>query len=246
MQFSYGSRCRAVQLMLSGVSVAEAARTCGASRATGYRWRAHYRAEGWRGLRDHPSTPHGQPRRLSPEAEAEILAVRLRTRDGPQRVGAIVGRAASTVGKVLRRLGHSRLPKAPRPAVIRYERERPGELLHIDIKKLGRFWQVGKRIHRDGVQRSPRAGWHHVHVAIDDHTRLAYSEVLPSEGANDAVGFLVARLSLVSPNRASLVEAVMTDNGSAYRSCALARGLRGSRAPPPPHPSLHPAHQRQG
>ena len=217
MQFSYGSRCRAVQLMLSGLSVAEAARTCGASRATGYRWRAHYRAEGWRGLRDHPSTPHGQPRRLSPEAEAEILAVRLRTRDGPQRVGAIVGRAASTVGKVLRRLGHSRLPKAPRPAVIRYERERAGELLHIDIKKLGRFWQVGKRIRRDGVRRSPRAGWHHVHVAIDDHTRLAYSEVLPSEGANDAVAFLRRACGWFA-EQGIAVEAVMTDNGSAYRS----------------------------
>ena len=125
--------------------------------------------------------------------------MRLRSNEGPQRVGAIVGRAASTVGKVLRRLGYSRPPKAPQPTVLRYERERPGELLHIDIKKLGRFWHVGKRIRQDGVQRSPRAGWHHVHVAVDDHTRIAYSEVLPSEGASDAVAFLRACLSLVCP-----------------------------------------------
>ena len=143
MRFSYESRCRAVQLMESGTSVAQAARMCGASRATGYRWWARYRAEGWRGLHERPPIRHHQPRRLSPEAEAEILAVRLRSNEGPQRVGAIVGRAASTVGKVLRRLGYSRPPKAPQPTVLRYERERPGELLHIDIKKLGRFWQVG-------------------------------------------------------------------------------------------------------
>ena len=105
MRFSYESRCRAVQLMESGTSVAQAARMCGASRATGYRWWARYRAEGWRGLHERPPIPHHQPRRLSPEAEAEILAVRLRSNEGPQRVGAIVGRAASTVGKVLPSLG---------------------------------------------------------------------------------------------------------------------------------------------
>ena len=237
MRFSYESRCRAVQLLESGTSVAEAARMCGASRATGYRWWARYRAEGWRGLHERPPIPHHQPRRLSPEAEAEILAVRLRSNEGPQRVGAIVGRAASTVGKVLRRLGYSRPPKAPQPTVLRYERERPGELLHIDIKKLGRFWHVGKRIRQDGVQRSPRAGWHHVHVAVDDHTRIAYSEVLPSEGASDAVAFL-ERAYRWYAQQGITVESVMTDNGSAYRSAlwreaCVAHALRHLRTRPP-------------
>ena len=236
MRFSYESRCRAVQLMESGTSVAEAARMCGASRATGYRWWARYRAEGWRGLHERPPIPHHQPRRLSPEAEAEILAVRLRSNEGPQRVGAIVGRAASTVGKVLRRLGYSRPPKAPQPTVLRYERERPGELLHIDIKKLGRFWHVGKRIRQDGVQRSPRAGWHHVHLAVDDHTRIAYSEVLPSEGASDAVAFL-ERAYRWYAQQGITVESVMTDNGSAYRSAlwreaCVAHALRHLRTRP--------------
>ena len=245
MRFSYESRCRAVQLLESGTSVAQAARMCGASRATGYRWWARYRAEGWRGLHERPPIPHHQPRRLSPEAEAEILAVRLRSNEGPQRVGAIVGRAASTVGKVLRRLGYSRPPKAPQPTVLRYERERPGELLHIDIKKLGRFWHVGKRIRQDGVQRSPRAGWHHVHVAVDDHTRIAYSEVLPSEGASDAVAFLERAYRWYAQQDIT-VESVMTDNGSAYRSAlwreaCVAHALRHLRTRP-----LHPAHQRQG
>ena len=217
MRFSYESRCRAVQLMLKGTSAARAAQACGASPATGYRWWTRYRAEGWTGLRDRPSTPHHQPRRLSAEAEAEIVAVRLRSHDGPQRIAAIVGRAASTVGKVLHRRGYARVPKAPRPPVVRYERERPGELLHIDIKKLGRFWQVGKRIRRDGRRRSPHAGWQHVHVAIDDHTRLAYSEVLPSERAGDAVAFL-ERACRWFAAQGITVEAVMTDNGGAYRS----------------------------
>ena len=186
--------------MESGTSVAQAARMCGASRATRLPLGGHdIGLRAGEGLHERPPIPHHQPRRLSPEAEAEILAVRLRSNEGPQRVGAIVGRAASTVGKVLRRLGYSRPPKAPQPTVLRYERERPGELLHIDIKKLGRFWHVGKRIRQDGVQRSPRAGWHHVHVAVDDHTRIAYSEVLPSEGASDAVAFLERAYHLVCP-----------------------------------------------
>ena len=136
----------------------------------------------------------------------------------------------------LRRLGRSRLPREPRPPVVRYERERPGELLHIDTKKLGRFWHVGKRICRDGVQRSPRAGWQHVHVAVDDHTRLAYAEVLPSDRRGDAVAFLERALRWYAAQGIT-VEAVMTDNGSAYRSRAwLERctqlGLRHLRTRP--------------
>ena len=143
--------------------------------------------------------------------------MRERTAAGPQVVGAILDRAASTVGKVLRRLGDSRLPREPRPPVVRYERERPGELLHIDTKKLGRFWHVGKRILRDGVQRSPRAGWQHVHVAVDDHSRLAYVEVLPTDRQGDAIAFLERALAWYR-ERGITVEAVMTDNGPAYVS----------------------------
>ena len=217
MRYSIESRCRAVQLMEGGVRPAEAAASIGASRATGYRWWTRYLAEGWEGLRDRPCTPHRQPRRLPSEVEAEILAVRERTAAGPQVVGAILDRAASTAGKVLRRLGHSRLPREPRPPVVRYERERPGELLHIDTKKLGRFWHVGKRILRDGVQRSPRAGWQHVHVAVDDHSRLAYVEVLPTDRQGDAIAFLERALAWYH-ERGITVEAVMTDNGPAYVS----------------------------
>ncbi len=120
--------------------------------------------------------------------------------------------------------------------MVRYERERPGELLHIDTKKLGRFWHVGKRILRDGVQRSPRAGWQHVHVAVDDHSRLAYVEVLPSDRRADALAFLERALRWYRA-QGLVVEEVMTDNGSAYRSrawrerCATL-GLRHLRTQP--------------
>ena len=223
MLYSYEARCRAVSAMRSGMSPARAAASVGASRATGYRWWVRYRAGGWaaagRRLGERPSTPKRQPRRLSTAEEAEIVAARERSGAGPLTLGAMLGRPASTVGKVLRRLGRSRLPREPRPPVVRYERERPGELLHIDTKKLGRFWHVGKRILNDGVTRSPRAGWQHVHVAVDDHSRLAYAEVLPSDRRHDALAFLERTLRWFGEQGVT-VEAVMTDNGPAYASHA--------------------------
>ena len=205
---------------------------------------------GWAGLQERPSTPKHQPRRLDAAAEGEILAARTRSGAGPVTLGAVLGRPASTVGKVLRRLGHSRRPRAPRPPVVRYERAQPGELLHLDTKKLGRFWHVGKRITRDGLRRSPRAGWQHVHVAIDDHSRLAYAEVRPSDRQGDALAFL-ERARAWFRAQGIAVQAVMTDNGPAYRSHAwrqhcAAHDLRHLRTRPytPPHQwqggTLHP------
>ena len=236
MRYSYETRCRAVDAMLGGMSPAEAASSVGASRATGYRWLRRYRTGGWAGLRERPSTPRHQPRRLTPAEEAEIVAARERSGAGPLTLGALLGRPASTIGKVLRRLGRSRLPREPRPPVVRYERERPGELLHIDTKKLGRFFNVGKRILRDGVTRSPYAGWQHVHVAVDDHSRLAYAEVLPTDRRGDALAFLERALRWFGEQGVS-VEAVMTDNGPAYASHAwregcAERGLRHLRTRP--------------
>ena len=225
MRYSFETRCRAVAAMLAGVRPGAAAQAVGASRATGYRWWRRYLAEGWAGLHERRSTPRRQPRRLDPSAEAEILAARQRSGAGPVTLGALLGRPASTVGKVLRRLGHSRRPRPPRPPrppVVRYERDQPGELLHLDTKKLGRFWHVGKRILNDGVARSPRAGWQHVHVAVDDHSRLAYAEVRPSDRREDALAFLDRALAWVRAQGIA-VQAVMTDNGPAYRSHAWQR-----------------------
>jgi transposase InsO family protein len=217
MRFSFESRCRIVRLILDGASPQAAAVAFGASRATGYRLWRRYEQGGWEALRDRPSRPRRQPRRLAPECEAEIAAVRARTLAGPLVLAAILERPASTIGKVLRRLGLSRLPKPERDPVIRYERQRCGELLHVDTKRLNRFWHVGKAILKDGRRRSPGAGWHFLHVAIDDHSRLAYAEVLSSEDGRACAAFLARALAWYR-EQGTVVERVLTDNAGAYRS----------------------------
>ncbi len=219
MRYSYESRCRAVSALIDRWSVAVVASGSGASRAAVYRWWARFQSGGWDALRDRRSTPRSHPRRLPPEAEAEILTVRERSGSGPQVIAVIVGRAASTVGKVLRRHGKSRLERGPRPVVQRYERARPGELVHIDTKKLGRFWSVGKRVLGPGTKRSRGAGWQYLHVAIDDHSRLAYAEVLAREDAAACAAFL-RRAAAWYADLGITVERVMTDNAKAYRSHA--------------------------
>lgn len=217
MRFSWESRCRMVMLVEAGMLLHEAAASCGASRATGYRWWARYRQGGWAALRDRSCRPRSHPRRLPVEVEQVIVAVRRRTNAGPVVIAAITGHPASTVGKVLRRWGCSRLPRAERDPVIRYERDRPGELVHVDTKKLGRFHVVGKRILKDAVKRSRHAGWQHLHVAIDDHTRLAYAEVLAGQDAQACAGFLDRAIAWYADHDIH-VERVMTDNAWAYRS----------------------------
>jgi transposase InsO family protein len=187
------------------------------SRATAYRLLQRYRDEGWEGLRDRPSTPKHQPRRLSREVEAEIVAIRRCTQAGPVVIAAMTRRPASTVGKVLRRWGCSRLPRPVRDPIRRYERERPGELVHVDTKKLGRFHVVGKRILQDGVQRSPRAGWQHLHIAIDDHSRLAYTEVLAGQDRQSCAAFLRRAVAWYAAHGIQ-VERVLSDNAKAYHS----------------------------
>jgi transposase InsO family protein len=219
MRFSFESRCRIVGLILEGVSPPQAAASFGASRATGYRLWARYQEGGWAALADRPSTPRRQPRRLSMAAEEEILQWREHLAAGPLVIAAAVGRPASTVGKVVRRAGRSRLPRPTRDPRARYERANPGELLHVDTKKLGRFFQVGKRILADGVQRSPHAGWQHLHVAIDDHSRLAYCELLASERKEDCCAFLKRAVAWYAEHGIT-VERVLSDNAKAYHSHA--------------------------
>jgi transposase InsO family protein/transposase-like protein len=218
MRFSFESRCRIVELIIAGESPQEAAASCGASRATGYRLWRRYRQGGWGGLRDQPSTPKHQPRRLDAAVEAEIVAWREHLRAGPLVLSAVLDRPASTIGKVLRRLGCSRLPRPARASGVRYERATAGELLHVDTKKLGRFWTVGKRIvARADTAESRGAGWHWLHIAIDDHSRLAYAELLSSEDRFACAAFLV-RAAAWYREQGIAVERVLTDNANAYHS----------------------------
>jgi transposase InsO family protein len=213
-----------VALIEAGMSPPLAAAKGGASRATGYRLLARYRAGGWAGLCDRPSTPHRQPRRLCPEAEQLIVAARRCSAYGPVRLAGLVPHPPSTIGKVLRRHGCSRLPRPAGAArcARRYERERPGELLHIDTKRLGRFWEPGKRVLGDQAgrpHRNRRVGWQHLHVAIDDHSRLAYAELLPGQDAEACVHFLERAVAWYQEQGVA-IELLLTDNAKAYHSRA--------------------------
>src|SRR5215210_5941870 len=200
-RLSWESRCEIVALIEAGMSLPLAAARGGASRASGYRLWWRYQQGGWAALRDRPSTPLRQPRRLCAEAEQAILAARRRSAWGPVRLAGLVPHPPSTIGKVLRRHGCSRLPRpagATARCARRYERERPGELLHVDTKQLGRFWEPGKRVlgsEAGRPHRNRRIGWQHLHVAIDDHSRLAYVELLPGRDAEPCVGFLERALA---------------------------------------------------
>ena len=219
MRFSFESRCRLVSRVLAGESPQAAAAACGASRATGYRLWRRYEQGGWAALLDRPPVPKRQPRRLAPELEQRILAARAYAKAGPVQVAAQLGLPASTVWKVLRRHGVSRLRLPVREPVQRYERARPGELLHVDSKKLGRFWTIGKRVYGDRLTRNSGAGWQYLHVAVDDHSRLAYCELLPSERPRDCVAFLRSAVAWYAEHNVS-IERVLSDNGNGYRSFA--------------------------
>jgi len=220
MRFSFESRCRLVSLVLAGYSPQAAAAACGASRATGYRLWRRYQEGGWSALADRPPVPKRQPRRLPRELEQRILAARASAKAGPLIVAGQLGLPASTVWKVLRRYGVSRLQLPAREPVRRYERARPGELLHVDIKKLGRFWTLGKRVlGSEAGTRNRHAGWQYLHLAIDDHSRLAYAELLPTERPADCVAFLRRAVGWYA-ERGITVERVLSDNGNGYRSFA--------------------------
>lgn len=219
MRYSVESRLRVVRLIERGMAPAVAARASGASRASAYRWWRQYRDAGWQGVCDRSSVPHRQPRRLSREAELEILAARRYANAGPVIVAGLLGRPPSTVWKVLRRYGCSRLTRRPVELPRRYERARPGELVHVDIKRLGRFHTPGKRVFGDDVPRNRHAGWQYVHLAIDDHSRLAYAEILPTESPTDCARFL-RRATSWDHDQGVHIERVISDNGNGYRSFA--------------------------
>jgi transposase InsO family protein len=200
-----------------GWTVAAAAGAAGLSGRQAYRWLARYRAGGTAALSDRSSAPRRCRHQVPAARVAEIERRRRERLSGPA-IARQLAMPVSTVGGILRRLGLGKLAALePRPPVVRYERERPGELIHIDTKKLGRIEGIGHRI--TGNRRDSRrgAGWEAVHVCIDDASRLAYSEVLADERRTSAVPFLQRAVGWFA-RQGVTVERVMTDNGSAYRS----------------------------
>lgn len=222
----------------AGQSVAVVAAALGVTPRTVRKWRARFAAEGEAGLRDRSARPLRCPTRLLPATSAQIEALRRQRRSGPA-IARQLGLPVSTVGLELRRLGLGRLRALdPRPEIIRYEREHPGELIHIDIKKLGRIDGVGHRItgNRAGQSNKRGTGWEYLHVAIDDASRLAFTAMMPDEKTQGAVAFLNAAIAWFQAHGVT-VQRVMTDNGSAYKSKAFAhaiaaRGLKHKRTRP--------------
>jgi len=214
---TYRTRHDLVRRLGQGVPVLEVARAFGVSATTVRKWRRRFQEEGPSGLQDRRSTPRSCPHRTAPAKEAEVGRLR-RLRLLMRAIARRVRLALSTVAAVLKRQGLSRLPPLePPPVVRRYERKRPGELLHVDIKKLGRFREIGHRIDGRRHDRNRGAGWEHVHVCVDDHTRLAYVEVLPDEGKETACAFLERAVAWYR-SKGVQPERVLSDNGSAYRS----------------------------
>jgi transposase InsO family protein len=226
-----------LRVIEQGWTVKAAAAACETSPRTCGKWVSRYRAARESGLLDRSSAPHVVANRTGERRIEAIAALRRLRFTGPE-IAELLGMPLSTVSGILQRIGLGRLGRLGLEPAERYERERPGELIHIDVKKLGRIQGgAGKRV-RDGLRQhyQPRftdadgherkaVGWDFVHVAIDDATRLAYAETHPDEKATTASGFL-ARAIAFYRRHGITVERVMTDNGSAYRSAIHALACR--------------------
>lgn len=214
-------------------STPDAAAAAGITPRTAYKWLARYRLGGRQALEDRSSVPTRQPRRTAPEVIARIVAAR-HERMTAWAIAVRLQVPRSTVAAILARLGLNTLASLePAAPVTRYERARPGELVHLDIKPLGRIVRIGHRIHGDRRTHVHGAGWEYVHVAVDDFSRAAYVEVLAEQNGATTTGFLRRTIHWFA-RRGVAIERVLTDNGSAYISrrfqhYAARAGVRLSR-----------------
>ena len=216
-----------VRQVESGQTPEVAARAAGVCPRTVRKWLARFRAEGLAGLQDRSSRPHRLHRPTAVATVKQIEVLR-RQRFTGQQIARDLGVSPATVSRVLRRLGLNRIAALqPAEPVRRYERERPGELIHIDIKKLGRFERTGHRVtgDRTGQSNSRGIGWEYLHLAVDDHSRLAYSEIFSDETRRSCLRFLFNALRFFRRHGIA-VERVMTDNGPAFKSRRYAKALR--------------------
>jgi transposase InsO family protein len=208
-------RERLVLLVDAGATITAAALAVGCSRQTGSKWVG--RARRGEGLEDRSSRPRRSPRRTPDAVERAVLRARRELRLGPHPLAWALGLAASTVHAILARNGCSRLrPRQAREAIVRYERERPGELLHVDVKKLGRIGRPGHRVTGDRTRRSRGAGWRYLFAAIDDATRLGFARLYADETADSALAFLDACERFYG-RHGIRIERVLTDNGTCFK-----------------------------
>jgi len=243
----HGRRLLVQRVRNEGMPVAHVAKAMGVSRQCAHRWVARFDAEGDVGLMDRSSRPHRMPTRISPAVEAAVVAARARHRRGPDWLGPELGIPARTVTRILRRNGVARLwecdpltgerIRASKTTAVRYERDRPGELIHVDVKKIGRIppgggWRAhGRHMGGSTAKKKRRIGYDYVHSAVDDHSRLAYSEIQPDERGDTCAGFVARAADYFVDHGITRIEAVMTDNHWSYtKSPVFAQVLSGLEA----------------
>ena len=217
----------ALSVIEGRLSKAQAARDFGVSAKIVARWVERYKAEGRVGMVDRSSRPHRLRSPISQETADRIIALR-RQRWTGSHIAMQTGVSPATVSRVLKRAGLSKLKDLdPVEPARRYERDHPGELIHLDIKKLGRFERVGHRItgDRTGQSNSRGVGWEYVHVCVDDASRVAFTDIFPDEKATSAVAFLRAAVAYYQ-SLGVTVSRVMTDNGSCYKAFAFRDACR--------------------
>ncbi len=221
----YGRALLVRRVLEEGLRPLEVAQAMGVSARTVYKWVRRYREEGAAGLHDRSSRPHRCPHATSAERVQQVVA-RRRRRQTYRQIAQQLGMSQSTVGRLLKAAGLNRLAylEPPRP-VNRYEHAAPGDMLHLDIKKLGRFRRPGHRVTGNRRQDSAGAGWEYVHVAIDDHSRMAYASLHADETGRSACQALISALRYYA-SLGIRFRQVLTDNGSAYISRAFARLCR--------------------
>ena len=231
-----GRRLLAERVLVEGWTLRAAAEAAGVSVRCARKWVSRYRLQGEQGLLDRSSAPRRVANRTPADRVGVIVLLR-QLRMTAAEIAETLSMPLSTVSAVLKRKGMGRLGRIGREQPIRYERARPGELVHIDVKKLGRIRGVGHRISgsrasqgktRINGRRTGVAGWEYVHVAVDDYSRLAYVEVLEDERATTAVGFLRRAIAFFA-RYGIRVERILTDNGSAYRATIHALACKALR-----------------
>ncbi|MCH7668128.1 MAG: IS481 family transposase [Acidobacteria bacterium] len=238
----YGRRLLVQRVRFAGMPVAHVAKAMGVSRHCAHRWVARFDSQGEAGLEDRSSQPRCSPTRTSPDIERLVVAARLKLRVGPDRLADELGNPARTISRILRRHNVPYLDEcdpltgevihASKVTAVRYERDRPGELIHMDVKKLGRIppgggckaW--GRQMGSTALKRNTRVGYHYVHSAVDDYSRLACSEILNNEKGDTAAGFLTRAAEFFKSCGIPRIESVMTDNHWSYtRSKAVKDAL---------------------
>ncbi|KAA3638853.1 MAG: IS481 family transposase [Armatimonadetes bacterium] len=224
----FGRRLIVHRVRVEGMPVAHVAKAMGVSRQCAHRWLARFDAEGDAGLEDRSSRPHSSPTQTRVEIEQHVVALRRRLRVGPDRLSDELGVPARTISRILRR---HQMPylfecdpltgdviRASKHTTVRYERETPGELIHVDVKKIGKIPDGGgwRAWGRGNVKRKAKVGYDFIHSAVDDHTRLAYSEICDDEQGNTTAGFLVRAAEFFESVGIPRISQVMTDNHWSY------------------------------